>query len=562
MKIKELFTRDINRPINGVVKAEQLDDAVVWQELDEFVVTEELEQHLRRFFAAYTDALDRPHDPTLSGKMGVWISGFFGSGKSHFLKVLSCVLGSRRLMVNGQPRQTVEFFQTKIHDAMLHGDIKRAVATNPDVILFNIDSKADNRPGRDAILKVFLRVFNEMLGYSGHHPWIAHIERYLDSKHKLGIFHAAYKLAAGKEWVDERDFVLFTRNAVVQALSHALGQSKEASEKWFDNMEKSFPLTIENFCGWVKEYLDAKGPHHRLIFLADDIGYFICQDRQRMLDLMAIVSSLGVACGGRAWVVVTSHEHFDAVLGEMNHFLKIQDWFKTRLSLSIANMDEVILERLLAKRGEVVASLQNLYAAKGDILKNQLSFANVGPTLKAFKDTDDFVRNYPFAPYQFQLVPKVFFERRRENGTRGRPISYWECSISTFQSVAMQIADAAVGVLVPFWRFYPSIESFLDTSVKRTIDQAETNASLEPFDIKLLQVLFLIRYVEEIKGNVNNLVTLCIDEIDADRLALRRKIEESLQRLEKETLISRSGENYFFLTNEERDINREIKLVP
>ena len=110
-------------------------------------------------------------------------------------------------------------------------------------------------------------------------------------------------------------------------------------------------------------------------------------------------------------------------------------------------------------------------------------------------------------------------------------------------------------------RFYPSIESFLDTAVKRTIDQAKDNASLEPFDIQLLQVLFLIRYVEEIKGNVDNLVTLCIDQIDADRLALRQRIEESLARLEKETLISRSGDIYFFLTNEERDINREIKNV-
>ena len=74
-------------------------------------------------------------------------------------------------------------------------------------------------------------------------------------------------------------------------------------------------------------------------------------------------------------------------------------------------------------------------------------------------------------------------------------------------------------------------------------------------------MLFLIRYVEEIKGNVDNLVTLCIDEIDADRLALRRRIEDSLQRLEKETLINRSGDNYFFLTNEERDVNREVKAV-
>jgi hypothetical protein len=110
MTIKELFTRDINRPINGVVKAEQLDDAVVWQELDEFVVTRELDQHIRKFFGAYTDALDHPRDPTLSGKMGVWISGFFGSGKSHFLKVLSYVLGNRKLTAAGQTRQTVEFF--------------------------------------------------------------------------------------------------------------------------------------------------------------------------------------------------------------------------------------------------------------------------------------------------------------------------------------------------------------------------------------------------------------------------------------------------------------------
>ena len=52
---------------------------------------------------------------------------------------------------------------------------------------------------------------------------------------------------------------------------------------------------------------------------------------------------------------------------------------------------------------------------------------------------------------------------------------------------------------------------------------------------------FLIRYVEEIKGNVDNLVTLCLGEVDADRLALRHRIENSLQRLENETLINRSG---------------------
>ena len=133
--------------------------------------------------------------------------------------------------------------------------------------------------------------------------------------------------------------------------------------------------------------------------------------------------------------------------------------------------------------------------------------------------------------------------------------------LDAFQSAAKTVSAKEIGVLVPLYDFYPSIESFLDTAVKKTIDQAETNPSLEPFDRSLLQILFLIRYVDEMKGNVDNLVTLCLDQIDGDRLALRHRIEASLGRLEQETLISRSGDHYFFLTNEERDINKEIKQV-
>ena len=182
-------------------------------------------------------------------------------------------------------------------------------------------------------------------------------------------------------------------------------------------------------------------------------------------------------------------------------------------------------------------------------------------TFRQFKDGEDFVKNYPFAPYQFQLIQKIF-EAIRKAGATGMHLARGERSmLDAFQSAAKTVSINEVGILVPLYDFYPSIESFLDTSVKKTIDQAETNPSLEPFDIQLLQVLFLIRYVDEMKGNVDNLVTLCLDQIDGDRLALRRRIEESLGRLEKETLISRSGDNYFFLTNEERDINKEIKQV-
>ena len=368
------------------------------------------------------------------------------------------------------------------------------------------------------------------------------------------------------EWVDERDAYEFKRDEVVQALAQTLGQSTESCEKWIDGAEENFSLTIENFAKWVQEYLESKGPEHRIIFLVDEVGQFIGTDTHLMLNLQTITEELGTLCRGRAWVVVTSQEDIDAVIGDIGSskaldFSKIQGRFKTRLSLSSANVDEVIQERLLAKLDEARPELEDLFAQKGDVIKHQLTFKNVGMTFKQIRGAEDFVINYPFVPYQFQLLQKVF-ESIRKVGATGLHLAQGERSLlDAFQSAGKAVADQEVGVSVPLYLFYPSIESFLDTAVKRTIDHARENASLKAFDSRVLEVLFLIRYVDEVKGNLDNLVTLCLDQIDADRLALRHQIEESLQRLESETLISRSGDNYFFLTNEERDINREIKSV-
>ncbi len=81
--------------------------------------------------------------------------------------------------------------------------------------------------------------------------------------------------------------------------------------------KSNFSLTVENLCKWVKEYLDSKGPNHRLLFLVDEVGQFIGTDSGLMLNLQTITEDLGTVCRGRAWVVVTSQEDIDAVLGEM-----------------------------------------------------------------------------------------------------------------------------------------------------------------------------------------------------------------------------------------------------
>ncbi|MBP6613765.1 MAG: BREX system P-loop protein BrxC, partial [Aquabacterium sp.] len=573
MQIQELFAKPIDRPINGVIKADQRDAESVWQELDEYVATKQVTEYLRKFFDAYLATAQHPNDPAIVSRMGVWVSGFFGSGKSHFIKILSYLLSNMEAAQpgTGQARRALDFFQSKLRDPMLLGDMRRAVAGQTDVILFNIDSKADAKNDRDAILQVFLRVFNEMQGLSGDAPHVADMERHLISKGAFDTFKQAFKASNGNDWENERDAVDFLRDDVIAGLSQALGMTEDSAGKWFDDARERHKINIEGFAALVNTYLESKGPQHRVVFLVDEVGQFIGNNTQLMLNLQTITEQLGTQCKGRAWVIVTSQADIEATLGEGSKatgqdFSKIQGRFHTRLLLSSSNTDEVIAHRLLEKTPEAKAALQAIWAAKADIINNQLSFSDHATTFKRIQSAEDFAAHYPFAPYQFQLLQKVF-ESIRKVGATGVHLAKGERSmLDAFQTAALINRHRGTDALIPLYDFYPAIESFLEPAVKRAIDQASDNPGLQKRadqldDIKLLRALFLIRYADAVKGTVDNLATLCLAEIDADKLALKRSISESLERLERENLVNRNGDLWFFLTNEERDVSQEIKAV-
>ena len=569
MIIKDLFLKPIDRPINGVIKADQMDAASIWQELEEYVVTKQINEYLRKFFDAYLAAIDRPHDAAITDRMGVWVSGFFGSGKSHFIKVLSYLLENIEAAnpVTGEKRRAATFFDHhKIKDAMLLADVQRAVSGSTDVMLFNIDAKA-NKSDPDAILQVFLRVFNEKIGLSGDAPHIANMERHLAAKGVFDTFKAAFAAAKGSPWEKERDAFTFYRDEIVVALAQALKMTPDSAGKWFDDAKQDYRINIEGFAKLVNDYLATKAANHKVVFLVDEVGQFIGNSSALMLNLQTITEELGGKCKGRAWVIVTSQEDIDAAIGEDNKaksqdFSKIQGRFHTRLSLASSNTDEVIGERLLAKTEAAHVELRDTFAGKSDIINNQLGFVGNSVSLPGYKDAADFVACYPFVPYQFTLLQKIF-ESIRKVGATGKHLSRGERSLlDAFQSAAVHNATKSTDVLVPLYDFYPSIEGFIDSTIKRSIDQAPDNLLLQPYDVLLLKAMFLIRYNSDIvKPNIDNLATLCIDQIDADKLALKRKIQESLARLEQQRLVSCNGDLWFFLTNEERDVAREIGHV-
>lgn len=294
MKIRNLFEKEIGRHLDGVIKVDQLDEPSIWQELDEFVVTKEIDRHLHQFFGAFADALRRGQGTEAASEIGVWVSGFFGSGKSHFIKVLSYLLKNDSHTYEGETREAVDFFESKIQDPMLLGDIKRAAAASIDVILFNIDSKASRGTGRDALLDVFLKVLNEASGYSGDYPELAHIERGLDEQGLLSAFHYTYYELTKKEWTNDRDLWQFKQGMLIQALTKVTGQKENLCEVQVTQAKQNLPLSIENFCEWVLQYINRNGHARRIVFVVDEVGQFVGTDTQLMLTLQTITENLAV----------------------------------------------------------------------------------------------------------------------------------------------------------------------------------------------------------------------------------------------------------------------------
>ena len=553
MRIQDMFIDDINRKINGVIKVDQ-EDKSTEQELNEYVITRELKRHFITFFNYYDDAFDTP-----TSDIGVWISGFFGSGKSHFLKMLSYILENRT--INGIP--TVERFRKKFADDpatfML---IDKATKAPTETILFNIDIEGFSNKDNTAVLKVFAKMFYNHLGFLGEDLKVAKLEQFIEKQGKTEEFRRVFEEKNGAPWVETRDSFGFFEDDVVETLEEVLGMSETSARNWFNGTETA-EISIAQLVSEIKDYVDSKPENFRLLFMVDEVGQYVGTDTNLLLNLQSLVEKVGSECEGKVWIVCTGQEAIDEIIKvRMDEFSRIQARFKTRLSLSSSAVDEVIQKRLLTKKPEAKTVLTDLYERNDYVLKNLFSFTDSVLDIKGYSGPEEFVVNYPFVPYQFILIQKIFSEIRK-HGAAGKHYSGAERSmLDGFQIVAKSIEDKDEHAIAPLYPFYDSVHSFLDGSIRRVIERcqkaADNHDGIEDYDVKVLKLLYLIRYIDDVKANLDNIVILMADDIRTDKIELRQKVQKSLDRLKSQNYIDRRGDAYVFLTDEEQDIAREI----
>ena len=556
MIIKDLFKKPIDRPIQGVVTIGNEDEEQKWMELEEYVCTDEITKAFRTFFRKYRESITNPTE-----KMAAWITGFFGSGKSHFLKILGYILENEE--VAGE--RAVDYFKEKIRDEMLFADMQKCGNAHNKVVLFNIDSKAksDSKNKTQAIMDIMLRAFNEAVGYCGTSPWVADLERMLDGEGLLEPFIAKFEELSHRDWKSNRAKAALNRKNIVDALVAVRGVPREDADAYINEQINHYTNSTEEFAKIVNEY--CKKNKTRVVFLMDEVGQFIGDNTQLMLNLQTCVEDLGKFCRGQAWVVVTSQQELKAMIestkDKQQDFSKIQGRFDTRIVLSGAEAGEVIKKRILEKKDAAVNPLKSLYDGNANKLSNLIMFEGT-PSWSGYKSSEEFKDVYPFVPYQFELLQKVFESIREHGMSEGKHLSQNERSLlSAFQDSAKKYADKNEGLLVPFDSFYLTIEQFIDWDIKTVFTNAEKKPTLNEFDIRVLRVLFMILHVKEMPATLNRISTLMVESIDEDKMVLRNKISESLVRLEKETFIQKNGDTYDFLTNAEQDVNKQINQV-
>jgi len=553
MELNRIFLQPVSRPIEGVIKAD--DESSLYAELSEYVLTDEVAKRLEHFLDAYND---------YHGANGVWISGFFGSGKSHLLKMLALLLENR--VIDGS--SALDIFLSKIpnDDELLRAALRKAVAIPSKSILFNIDQKADiiSKTQVDALLSVFVKVFNEMCGYFGKQGYIAQFERDLDSREQFEPFKEAYQRIANKTWERGREQAVLESGNIARAYAGITGEDPALAKGILDKYRAQYSVSIEDFGNQVRAWLDKKPANFRLNFFVDEVGQYIAENTKLMTNLQTVAESLATKCQGRAWIVVTAQEDMNSVLGDMsrqqsNDFSKIQARFANRLKLTSADVAEVIQKRLLTKNDIGAELLKATYDQQLNNFKTLFEFADGGQQYQNFRDEEHFVYCYPFVPYQFALFQSAIRGISLHNGFEGKASSVGERSmLGVFREVAIAIDNAPVGQLATFDRMFEGIRGALKSAIQSAINNAERHLG-EPYAVRVLKALFLVKYVKEYKATLRNLSVLMLERFGEDLPAQRKKLEAALALLEQQTYIQRSGEVYEYLTDEEKDIEEEIK---
>ena len=309
--MKELFASDIHRDIEEVIKVDQADEQILKNELAEYVVTDSLRGHFVEILEQYRETPNKPHEG-----VGVWVSGFFGSGKSSFAKYLGLALENRAILGDG----AADLFARCTGDPKVEVLLRNITEHIPtDAVIFDVSTDRGIRTGNQTITEIMYRLFLQRLGYARDLD-LSELEITLEGEGRLDEFKQTYhEVFAGKDWDTEKGKIA----TAVQQASRVMHELDPATytpvESWRESALHRADITPGLLAERCKQLMARRGNGRSLVFVVDEVGQFVARDVQKMLDLQAVVQSLGRVGRGKMWLVITSQEKLTELVGGLDN---------------------------------------------------------------------------------------------------------------------------------------------------------------------------------------------------------------------------------------------------
>jgi hypothetical protein len=557
-RIAELFDKPIDRPIEEVIKVDQANERAVATEIDEYVATDAIREQYAMVFKEIAEAPAHPREG-----IGVWISGFFGSGKSSFAKILGYTLANRVVGASSAPA----LFKKSVADDRIAALVDSINARIPfDAVIFDVSMERGVRSAADRLTEIMYRQLLRQLGYADDFD-LAELEIALEGDGKLDRFEKEFESMYGQPWRKRRQMGLAINEASA-VLNHIDAKTYSAPDSYAASVgtgradvdpnklaRRAFDLAVR------------RAPGKALVFIVDEVGQYVARSVDKMLDLMGIVQALGVEGRNRTerreavspfWLVVTSQEKLNEVVTALDskkiELARLMDRFRLTVDLKQTDIVEVTARRVLAKKPDAGQALAKLFDDHSGRIRSCCTLERSARNLDI--DKTSFTRLYPYLPYQIDLCIDIVSGLRLKRGAHRHVGGSNRTIIKQAQEMMIndrtRLADEPVGRLVTLDFVYELLEvgNLLPSEVSREIGDVASRLKGDELALKLVKAIALLESVKDLPRTAHNLAVVLHPAVDAQPLI--QPVEKALAELERTQFVRNTEEGFKLLTVQEK----------
>ena len=559
--IKDIFQLPVDRRIEEVIKVDQHDEEVVLNEIQEYVLTDAIKEH---FYTIYDYVAQYQYDPHEG--IGVWISGFFGSGKSSFAKLVGYTLMNR--ILKGKPAS--EWFIEQARDAKITSYLKNIISRYKIyAVIFDISMDRGVKTGSDRITAVMYKVLLRELNYPEDMD-LAELEITLEEQGELEKFKQVYEKNFNKPWDKGK-----------KIFSHALVEASQILNKLYPEKYTTPDAFIKIIGPQGRADIDAnklaqrtfklvtrRKPGYGIIYIIDEVGQYISRSTDKMLDLQGVVQSLGKESRNRvkrgeapipAWLIVTSQEKLEEMVDALDQrrieLARLQDRFPITIDLKQSDIQEVAAKRILLKNKEAEKLLKQLYDQNEGRLKTHCTLERTHR--RTTFSCDEFVQMYPYLPYQVELSIDIIAGLRLKRGAHRHIGGSNRTIIKQAQQILIhpniRVADQPLGALVTLDKIYDLLYlgSLLPLEITQEIDKIPKRFPNNDIVLKIAKAIALLEEVRDLPRTAHNIAAVLHPSVEAD--SLESEVKEALKLLVEAQFVREVEEGFKLLTVAEKD---------